>query len=216
MKHVKWLICLIIVFLLGTPTVSAADTQRVVLTSFGDALMLTAEEAPAAWELPDLKSGEALSEPGTLILANDTNTTHTITLDYVALPFDNTTALSYLNHLYITVRDGETILYSGAYARINDENGLRLSYDLEAGEQVALSIDLRCDYTLLAGPTGFESDDVIDWKFYTVVETEVEDSEKPAAAFSDPALREVLIAAGAAVVLLVGVGIYELIRRRKQ
>lgn len=192
--------------------VCAGTTQHITLTSFGDAVMLSATDAPAVWECPSLQAGEALREPGTLVLTNESNVARTISLDYVALPFDDDDALAYLNYVNITVREGSRVLYDGPYARINDKGGLDLHYALQPKTAVTLSVDLRCDYAFRGTKTGFEDGKLIDWKFYTVLESETEDK---AEAFNDPALRDILIAAGVAILLLVGVGVYEIIRRKQ-
>ncbi len=216
MKRMKCLAVIVAVLLLAAlPVAAVSNRQQITLSTFGDVLMLSAEKQPASWEIPSLRAGEAMNDAGSLVLANKTDKTYAITLDHVALPFDDTAALDYLNHLHITVRDGDAVLYSGAYSRINDDGGLRMSYELASGEEVALTVDLRCDYTFAGEKTGFEGNTVIDWKFYTAVRNEVPESERPAAAFSDPALREILIAAAVAVLLLAGVGVYEILRRRR-
>lgn len=200
----------------GVLGVAAGTSQQVVLSTFGESLMLAAQQEPAAWELPTLRAGEALQTPGTLTLANQTDTAHTLTLDHVEFPFEDRAAMAYLDHLHITVSEDAHVLYDGAYSRINDADGLIYSCDLQPGESAQLTVALRCDYTFDGETTGFEDGTVIDWNFYTVVETAVAAGDKPAAAFGDPALREVLIAAGAAVVLLGGVAVYEVIRRQKR
>lgn len=195
---------------------AAVKTQTITLARRGTGLQLTVSNDVTVWERPTLRPGEEYTESGTLTIENKTDTEQTITLDHVALPFDNDDALSYLNHVYITVREGETVKYSGTYSRINDENGLVMSYTMPAHSKVELTIDMRCEYTFTGERTGFEGDDMIEWKFYHVAtEPIVKQEEKPTAAFSDPALREILIAAGTAVILLIGVGVYEVIRRRR-
>lgn len=213
MKRRLLTICLVALLFCTSLGVCAGTTQQIKLTSFGDAVMLSATEAPAAWECPSLKAGEALREAGTLTLSNESDITRTISLDYVALPYDNNTALDYLNHINITLRDGSRVLYDGPYTRINDKNGLNLNYALQPRTAVALSVDLRCDYAFRGSETGFEDGTLIDWKFYTVLESETENKTE---AFNDPALREILIAAAIAILLLVGVGVYEIIRRKQR
>lgn len=213
MKRCICAICLTVLLLSLSFGVCAGTTQNIALTSFGDAVMLSAKEAPAAWECPELRAGEALRNAGTLKLSNETNATRTISLEYVALPYDNDEALEYLNHVNITIREGAHVLYDGTYTRINDKNGLVLHYALQPHTAVDLSIDLRCDYAFHGAKTGFEDGALIDWKFYTVMETEVENK---AEAFSDPALREIILAAVVALLLLVGVGVYEIVKRQKR
>lgn len=216
MKHIKRFIVLIAIHLfLALPVDATSATQTVTLSQLGNSLMLNVSNEVTMWESPTLRPGEEYKEAGKLVIENKTDAPQTIELDHVALPFDNDTALSYLNHLYITVREGDTVKYHGTYSRINDEDGIVLSYTMPARSKVELSIDLRCEYSFDGALTGFEGDDIIEWKFRHVAAKTVPVEEKPAAAFSDPALREILVAAGTAVILLVGVGVYEMLRRRR-
>ncbi len=212
MKSVKLAVCAALLLLGTVLSAGAVGTQQtVVLSQLGDALALTAEDAPAAWETPTLKAGEALTDAGLLTLKNTTNQTYTLRLDEVALPYGNTEALTYLNHLHLVLRQNGTVLYNGVYSRINDGGGLQYTCELEAGESAQLEVYLRCDYTA-PDVTGFEDGTLIDWKFYTVV---TEEDEEPVS-FTDPALREVLIAAAIALALLGGVAAYEVVRRSKR
>ncbi len=206
-------ICVIAVLLLLLTTfgVHAGTKQHIVLSSFNDTVMLSATEAPTVWECPTLAAGESLTHSGILQLENRTDTECILSLDHVALPYDNDEALDYLNHVHITVKDGTHTLYDGPYSRINDKDGLSLHYTLSPTESVMLTVDLRCDYTFTGKITGFENGTLLDWKFYTVLQKE---AEQATTSFNDPALREIVIAAGVAAVLLIGVGVYDLWRRR--
>lgn len=216
MKRTIQALCVAAALLLvGTLGVGAGTVQQVALTEFGESLMLSARQEPAAWEQPTLQAGEALRTAGTLTLANETSAAHTVTLDCVELPYGNTQALTYLDHLHLTLREGNTVLYSGTYSRINDTTGgLTLSRTLQPGESAEYTVDLRCDYTFAGQTTGLEDGTLLNWKFYTVVQTEATD--KAAATFSDPALREVLLAAAAAVLLIAVVAVVELVKKKKQ
>lgn len=201
---------------LALPVTAASKTQTVTISKLGNTVQAPVVSGEVTvWERPILRPGEEYTEAGTLVIENKTDEKQTIELDHVALPFDNDAALAYLNSVYITVREGDTVKYSGTYSRINDEDGLALSYTMPARTKVELTIDMRCEYSFIGSQTGFEGDDIIRWQFRHVATKAVPDEEKPAAAFSDPALREILIAAGTAVILLVGVGVYELLRRRR-
>ncbi len=214
MKRMLHTVCLAAVLLLvGAFGVGAGTAQQVVLSEFGESLMLSAQQEPAVWEQPTLQAGEALATPGTLTLANNTTAEHTVTLDSVELPYDNTAALTYLNHLHLTVCEGDTVLYSGPYSRINDKDGgLVLSRRLAPGETATYTVGLRCDYTFTGDSTGLENGTLLNWQFYTVVQTP---ANATAAAFSDPALREVLLAVGAAAVLLAVVVVAEWVKKKK-
>lgn len=218
MKKILLSVMLIALLLcLACPVSALSKTQTVTISKLGNTVQPPVVSGEVTvWERPILRPGEEYTESGTLTIENKTDEPQTIELDHVALPFDNDAALSYLNHVYITVREGETVKYSGTYSRINDEGGLILSYTLPARTKVELTIDMRCEYTFSGSQTGFEGEDLIRWNFHHIAnKTVTKEEEKPAAAFSDPALREIMIAAGTAVILLVGVGVYEVIRRRR-
>ena len=210
MKRVFGLICLVCVFLFGTLTANA-EVQQVIVSGTEDAIRVDIAGEGTAWELPSLRPGEALNEPSTLVLDNQTAVKQTVQLTAVELPFEDAAALAFLNRVHITVKDGDAVLYSGAYSRIND-GGLKLVCKLAPGETHEYTVDLRAEYD---APNATLSTP-IEWKFAAVTKTEIEKPEEKADdAFSDPALRDMLLAAGAAVLLLVGVGAYEIVKRKK-
>ncbi len=194
---------------------AAADgMQHITLSEFDGALMLSAQSAPTDWELVDLKAGESPAESGVLVLENKTLQPRAITLSHVELPFEDAAAIAYLQNITLTVREGGNVLYSGPYTRINDENGLKFSYDLEPAQTVTLTVDAACAYAV--DNTQIPEGGVLaDWKFYTVVTSAVDDDETMSSALSDPALREALVAVAAAAALLLGVGAYEVMKRRR-
>ncbi len=211
MKKVSALIlCVILLFLMASPAAASNTAQCFELTLLSDStLVFTAKNAPTFWEKPTLASGESSLVTGVLIVRNSTAVEQKIGLNTVALPYDNEDALRYLNHVYITVRDDNGILYEGAYSRINDDRDFTMNTMLAANSQVAYSIELRCDYTYTG--TGLSSDDLIEWKFYAV--TDADETVDNTPGFSDPALWEVLCACGVAVALLAGVFLYDRFRR---
>ncbi len=197
-------ICAVFLCLTAIPAAAGSSTQLYDLGTLGDnTLVFTAENAATVWERPTLKAGEYTTTAGTLIVRNSTATEQKIGLRTVELPYDNEEALRYLNHVYITVRNGSTVLYEGAYSRINDDRDFTLNTVLPADAQVAYSIDLRCDYTYTGD--GLAADDLIEWEFYAVTET----TDETKFSFSDPALFEVLMACGIAAVLLGGIFLYD-------
>lgn len=225
MKLTKHVACLAALLLLTALPVLAADRLQVTLSEneSGKTLVVSTEDNRAAvWEIPTLKAGEQLLEPGTITLVNQTDEEARIALDYVELPFDNAAALVYLNHLNITVRDGDTVLYDGAYSRINDENGLAFEYTIAPAQAVVLTVDLRRDYAPLA-VNGFETGAMIEWKFRSVKDIVIDPNPtkptqtvtttkkptstaatSPAAqeSFDDPELVQVFLAAVAAAAVL--------------
>lgn len=230
MKRIRCLACLTALLLLTALPVCAADYQQVTLSANGgrETLLVTTENnRAAAWEIPTLDAGERLREAGTVTLTNLTENETRLALSYVELPFDNTDALTYLNHLNITVREGDAVLYDGAYSRINDEGGLAFAYTLSPGQSVTLTVDLRRDYAPLA-VTGFESGAAIEWKFRSIRETVTDPAApsqttaKPTTAtaadtadepFDDPELAQAVLAVGAAAALLALVWVVQKARK---
>lgn len=215
-RLIGWLLVPVLIFAC-TCGVGAASTQEVTYTPFGETAVLAVKNPPSAWEAPTLRAGEALDELGVLTLRNDTVSPATLVLDYVELPFGNRGALSYLNHVIITVSRGAEVLYTGPYTRINDEEtGLSLRCELESGETAIYQVALRCDYAYTGTDTGFAEDEYIDWKFYAVEEPTADAAEEPAEPLDDSTVRELVLAVAIAVILLVGVGAYEVWRRRSR
>lgn len=215
-RLIVWLLVSVLAFSCAWG-VGAASAQEVTYTPFGETSILTVKHPPSAWEAPTLRAGEALSEAGVLTLSNSTGAPVTLVLDYVELPFANRTALAYLNHVTVTVSRGAEVLYNGPYTRINDEEtGLSLRCPLQAGETATYTVDLRCGYGHTGEGTGFGEDEYIDWKFYAVQEATNDVAQEPAAPFADPTVRELVLVAFVAVVLLLGVGAYEVWRRRNR
>ncbi len=198
----KILCIAVVVILLSTliPTVSAEGiSQTFDLVALGDkTLVFKAQEAPTFWEKPTLKAGEFTEHIGAFLIRNKTGADQKIGLRTVELPYDNEEALRYLNHIIITVKSGDTVLYEGPYSRINDDGGLEMNIALPADGNAAYTIDLRCDYAYSG--SGLGENDLIQWQFFAVVEEE----EPVAVPFSDSALYEVILACGIAVIVLVG------------
>lgn len=234
MKRIPYIACLLALLLLTALPVFAADRQTVTLSENADgkALTVTSEDGrAAAWEIPALKAGERLLESGTITLTNLTEEDARIALDYVELPFDNANALIYLNHLSITVREGDEVLYDGPYSRINDAGGLAFEYTLAPEQSVTLTVDLRRDYAPIT-VTGFERGTAIEWKFKSVRDIVIDPNpttpsqtvtttKKPTTTvaaepetFDDPELQQVFLAVIAAAAVLGLVLVVQRTRRR--
>jgi len=119
---------------------------------------------PAYWEYPQLKAGEDYTE-GSLIIRNDSEHTTSLQLTSVALPYGNAAALEYLDHLMLTIREGDKVLYHNTYAHINDpEGGFSLSLpEMAPGEEHIYTIDLRCLYSYRGDPAAAST--VLNWNF---------------------------------------------------
>lgn len=115
------------------------------------------EEAPidaAFWEMPLLPAGQNRA-PGTLTILNQSDQTLEVTLRSVELPYDNAEAFAYFDRLRITVCEGEQVWYDGAYSRINDADGLKLSFTLPAGGSKQFSIGMRCAMDFVGNPAEY-------------------------------------------------------------
>lgn len=202
-------VVIVLALLLSVSATAQTNTsQTIELTMQGEAVVLSAKNPPAFWERPTLKAGESYAAKGTLTLVNHTQTTRTISLDTVKLPYDNDTSLRYLNHVILRVTDGDNVLFDGPYSTINDTNGLLLHRELAAGQSSVLTISLRCDYT--CPNEGLAEGEWLDWQFYTFTETVEPVIER----FKDPALLEVAIATSVAGLLLAGVLLFDKFRKK--
>jgi len=94
------------------------------------------------WELPSLLPGQR--KDGRLRIHNTCEVGLEVEMQPVLLPYDDETAMLYLMSLRTIIKEGDTVLYDGAYARINDDNGLKIKIDkLPAGESREYSISIQ-------------------------------------------------------------------------
>ncbi len=108
----------------------------------------------AFWEYPTLRAGEDRSA-GTLVVKNTGTQTAAMTMEAVPLPYGDEQRMAYLDHLTLTVKEGDTVLYDNTYSHINDpEGGLRLAYsEMAPGEEHTYTVKMSCDYTYAGDPT---------------------------------------------------------------
>ncbi len=210
MRRIFALLFALLIIVPFSATAATNNSQTIEIAQQGDIITLSAQNPPAFWEYPTLAAGESYTTKGVLTLVNNTQTTRTLSLDHVSFPFDNEESLRYLNHLFICITEGNTVLYEGPYSRINDTKGLSLHRELPAGASAALSISLRCDYAY--NGTGLGKNELLDWKFYTFTKKQETTTEQ----FEDPALLEVAIAVGAAGILLIGVWLFDRLRKKQE
>lgn len=206
----KRLVCIIaVLLLLFTFGVGAAsDTQQITLAENADGTFtFIAKKASTVWESPSLGAGEVRTTAGVLTVLNDTNSTQTIRLSTVLFPYDDPEVLEYLNHVQLTVRQGNTVLYDGQYSEINNTQDPVIYAELEAGDALNFTIDMRCDYTYTG--TRFSGDHMLEWQFTNVpLENEVEEETETPSFFSDTLVLQWIIAAVLTVIAV------WLIRRR--
>ena len=205
-KLLIFTLCAVLFCLIAAPVAADDNTiQTYKLTVLGDdTLVFNAENAPTLWEKPTLKAGQYTTVSGILTVHNETSVEQKIGLRTVELPYDNEDALRYLNHVYITVRNGSKVLYEGPYGAINDDRDFNLNMMLAPNKKMNYFIDLRCDY-LYTG-NGLAEKDLIKWEFYAVEETSDDTAETTS--FSNRALLEIFVSCGIAALLLGGIFVY--------
>lgn len=179
MKWKRWCAALACLLMLScmTMTVAATPDTEEELTSMEtvskvysmhistvQGFIQASPQTPAFWEYPMLRGGEDYVE-GMLILRNDSEVSTSLKLSSVSLPYGDVAKLSYLDHLMLTVKDGDTVIYNNTYAHVNDaEGGLHISLpEMTPGEEKVYTIKLRCLYSY----GGDETVDapVLNWNF---------------------------------------------------
>ena len=125
---------------------TVAEKSYVVVMEDGVGRIKSEPDAAAFWELPQLAGGQSSAE-GTLRIINGTAQTLDILLAEIGLPYGDQEALAYLDAVWITIRDGSSVLYDGTYSRIAEPGGLALRVeDLLPGAGVTLSVALHCSF----------------------------------------------------------------------
>lgn len=199
------LIVLLCLSLLVVPmTVCAAPLnfiQVFTLSSNG----FKVEDTPTFWEHPTLKGGDSIVPEGELYIQNKTMHEQRIGLRTVEFPYDDSEAMRYLNHLHITIKDGSTVLYDGAYSRINDGKLFMPERRVKAGESILYSITLSCDFAY--NGNGFtDASDLVQWQFYAIEAGS--DEQGTSDTFSDPILVQLAIAIVLAALVCSGIFVY--------
>ncbi len=169
-------------------------------------------DSPAFWEYPVLRAGEMM-QPGTLTVRNDSELSATMILSPVALPYGDEAGLSYLDALWLTVSEGDEVLYHNTYAHINDEDGgFTLRYpDMAPGEEHTYTIQLRCLFTYAGDP--YADAVVMPWTFTAQRQTTVMETPQ-----GIPPWMTVALIAAAAVIAVTAViaAVRGFLRRRRK
>lgn len=205
MKKVSFLLIAILLVCFALPASADGISQTYTLGTLDDGtLAFTIKEQPAFWEMPNLKAGESLLQAGTLTIRNGTDSNQKIGLYTVEFPYDDPEALEYLNHLHITIKQDNTVLYDGQYSHINDKGALTMNCDLAVDAAVTYSIALRCDYTYTGD--GWPQDRLIEWQFYSMLDDHAVVAPPP---LSNTNLIQIVAACGIAGILIVGVILFD-------
>lgn len=135
--------------------------------------IVTTPATPAFWEYPILRAGETLIGEGNMIVKNDSEFTVDMQMEPVLLPYGDNAKLAYLDCLWLTVREGETVIYDNTYAHINDaDGGLSLNYvAMTPGEEHTYTITMRCLYDYAGDP--YADVAPLVWNFKAQTETTI-------------------------------------------
>lgn len=124
----------------------AADQEKtLIMASDGVTGSIQATSDTATfWELPQLPAGQ-LRTHGKLTVFNSTDRTAKVRLVEIELPYGDEEALTYLNALTLTVKQGDTVLYDGPYVRVGDWKPAEVS--LLPEERLTWDVTLRCAFS---------------------------------------------------------------------
>lgn len=135
---------------------AAAETQTKIFTLQPSGDTLNIKESPLEsmfWETPLLGAGQS-RDGGEIRIVNNSSKTVSFRLKSVELPYDDAAMLNYLNHMILTIKDGNTVVYNGSYAHVNDqEGGLKLEVkQLQPGKDHSWTVSIHCPYTFSGKP----------------------------------------------------------------
>lgn len=189
------------------PAAAQADEKTVAVVEDGSTIKIAATpEEPAFWEKPAMSAGQKRLQPGTLRLVNNSSKSVDFELSEIVLPYDNVEALTYLDDLWITIKEGDAVLYDNTYSRIAGEDGLSIKMEKWApGSERVLSIWMECPFTYDGGNPSEILEGGIAWDFrldYT--ETVVtEPSSTPSEVSQGPVKQEDM----AQLILYIAIGL---------
>ncbi|MBQ3093573.1 MAG: hypothetical protein IJC52_00225 [Clostridia bacterium] len=175
----------------------------------------TTPATPAFWEYPILRAGETLIGEGTMIVKNDSEFTVDMQMEPLLLPYGNTAKLAYLDCLWLTVREGETVLYDNTYAHINDEDGgLSLNYvAMPPGEEHTYTITMRCAYDYNGDP--YADVAPLAWSFKAKTETTVYEEPQGLPAWAQILVISFAVMMVILIIIMIVQGILNASRKRK-
>lgn len=163
MKLKRPMMCLLSLLMLTVLTVAVSAERPESMDTLTKTYVLNITEtrgsieaqpmSPAFWEYPVLRAGEQYAE-GTMILRNNSQYTASMELTDITLPYGDTAKLAYLDHLQLTVTEGDQVIYDNTYAHINDEEGgLKIAHEaMTPGEEHIYTIRMRCRYDYAGDP----------------------------------------------------------------
>ena len=171
----------------------------------------------AFWEYPLLRAGEDYVE-GTMTIRNSSAYTVSMALDEITLPYGDRAKLTYLDHLQLTVKEGDTVLYDNTYAHVNDEvGGLEIAYnEMAPGEEHVYTIKLRCRYDYAGNPNLDVSQ--VSWLFGASTQTTSYSIREPEGLPEWAKLTVVIFAVMLAVLIVIAIvrAIVKAVKKAKQ
>lgn len=135
------------------------EDNTLILKYMGD------PEQPTFWEAPAVVTGQSMTG-GKLKVKNNTRRTVDIRVSHIELPYDNKEALEYLDSVTLTVKQFGQVIYSRPYTRVNDSDGLQLTFSaMKPGEELEVELGISCAYDYKGEKPPFQS---IVWSFDVV------------------------------------------------
>ena len=123
----------------------SADTLQEKTFAYTGARWPTANTQLATfWEAPELTAGESRTG-GVLTLENTTAEAVTLSLSSIGFPYDDTDQMAYLDALQLEIRQGDTLLYNGAYSSVTSGAPV-IQAELEPGGTASYTISLSCPF----------------------------------------------------------------------
>lgn len=177
------------------PASAQVDEKTVAVVDDGDSVKIAASPEDAAfWEKPIMSAGQIRLQPGTLRLVNNSTKTVDFSLSEIVLPYGNLAALTYLDDLWITIKEGDAVVYENTYSRIAGENGFSIHMEQWApGSERVFSIWMECPFTYDGGKPSDIMEGIITWDFkleYTVPVVTTQPSSAPSEVSQGPVKQE--------------------------
>lgn len=206
-------VCLTVCALFAAPVRAeelSAVKEFTLLDNAGASVIEETPSDPAFWEYPTVPAGQTKRTEGVLTIKNNTGLDASVRLEKVELPYDDPDALDYLAALTITIRDGDTVLYSGPYSAVND-GGLNLTAQVPPGQTKSYTVSLRCAFAYKGDPV--QVTDRLYWQF-KATSTVIENPGKQPPAMSPLVLTLFCVAGGLVLVCAVAGG-YAALRKSR-
>lgn len=194
----------------------SADTLQEKTFAYTGARWPTANTQLATfWEAPELTAGESRTG-GVLTLENTTAEAVTLSLSSIGFPYDDTDQMAYLDALQLEIRQGDTLLYNGAYSSVTSGAPV-IQAELEPGGTASYTISLSCPFRYTGS---LSQHPVMAWTFdsrMTVSSDTEENNETPGGGLSMKSVAVIVCLAGAALFLVLFIVLLvKLVRQKRE